>query len=97
MYARLAGLASKMNSLQRGDISRINDLIKSVRSWQQAAIWKYASTANPSDPAKEDVDGRMRARGGKCEAAQCLWWGGPMQHVGIYRREIGVTLGMSPA
>ena len=54
-----------MNSPHGVDIYRINDLIKTGQVWQPAAVLQYASSAHPSEPARDDVDGRMRARGEK--------------------------------
>ena len=47
---RPARLASKVNSFQGSDISRINDLIKTVHVWQPAAISSNASSTHPNEP-----------------------------------------------
>ena len=38
--ARSAHIASRVNSLQGSDMYRINDLVKTAKVWQQAAILK---------------------------------------------------------
>ena len=52
--ARLARIASRVNSLQGSDVNRINDLAKTVSVWPQAAILKYFSSPHVSRHAKGD-------------------------------------------
>ena len=63
--ARLTKLAPKGNSIRRRDTYRVDDLIKAEQGWQPGAISKYASSSKPRDPARGDVGGCGRARGGK--------------------------------
>ena len=62
--ARLARIASRVNSPRGSDLYRINDVAKTVKVWQEAAIWKFLSAAHMRQHAKGDVGGQMRKRGG---------------------------------
>ena len=42
--AKLARIASRINSLQGADVYRINDLAKTVKKWQPATVLKYFSS-----------------------------------------------------
>ena len=68
LFAPSAGLAARVNSLQGSDIYRIKDLAKTSNEWQRAAVLKQ--------PARGDVDGQLRAAGGKmrCGAAFFVGW-----------------------
>ena len=50
--ARLARIASRVNSLQGSDVYRINDLVETVKMRRQAAILKNASSPHTSKHAK---------------------------------------------
>ena len=65
--ARLARVASGVNSLQRGDLYHINDLGKTVQAQQQATVLKYAHAPHPGAPARGNTDARMRAEGEKID------------------------------
>ena len=58
-----ARIASRVNSLQGNSIYRINELVKTAKEWQRAAVSKYAASPRICTPAREDFDGRMQARG----------------------------------
>ena len=66
--ARLARTASRGNSLQGSDVYGTNDLVESVRVWQQAAISKYPPSSRMDTHARGDVDRKTRQRG---EKKQC--------------------------
>ena len=61
--ARLARIASRVNSFQRSDFYQINELVRTVRGWQGAAILTHASSSHPNEWKEEAVDGEMEARG----------------------------------
>ena len=48
--ARLARIASRINALTGCDVYRINDLVKTVKTWQQATQLKYSSSLQWEDP-----------------------------------------------
>ena len=75
--ARLDRLAPKVNSLQGGDIYRINDPIKTAQVWQLPAISKYVSPSHANEPAKGDVDGRLRTRSNKMRGSAMSFAGCP--------------------
>ena len=49
--ARLARIASRINELTGSDVYRINDLVKTVKTWQKATQLKYASSLKWDDPS----------------------------------------------
>ena len=49
--ARLARIASRINALTGSDVYRINDLVKTVKTWQKATQLKYASSLQWDDPS----------------------------------------------
>ena len=84
--ARSARIASRANTLQGGDVYRINDLVKTAKKWQPAAVLKYVSSAQLGQeilaPRDENVSRRKeRIRGnamtlvGRLDAA----YEGPIQ------------------
>ena len=60
--ARLARTASRVNSLQGSDVYRINDLVKTVKVWQQAAMLKNWSASHAGKHGKGLEAGKMRQR-----------------------------------
>ena len=74
--ARLARIASRVNSLLGSDVYRINDLAKTVKAWQPLAILKYLSSSHMSKHARGDADREMRRRGGRIhgETATLVGW-----------------------
>ena len=48
--ARLARIASRINALKGSDVYRINDLAKTVKTWQKATQLQYASSLKLGDP-----------------------------------------------
>ena len=57
--ARLARTASRVNLLKGSDVYRINDLVKTVKVWQQAAVLKYFSSSRVSKYARGGEDERF--------------------------------------
>ena len=49
--ARLARIASRINALTGSDVYRINDLVKTVKTWQKATQLKYASSLKWDGPS----------------------------------------------
>ena len=45
--ARLARIASRINSLCGSDVYRINELVREVKKWQKATVLKDASSSRP--------------------------------------------------
>ena len=74
--ARLARIASRVNSSLGSDVYRINALVKTVTAWQPAAILKYLSSSHMSKHARGDADGKMRRRGEQIrgETATLVEW-----------------------
>ena len=67
IYALLARLAARVNSLLGGNVYRKNDLAKTEKKCQRATVSKYASMPRPFTPARGEVDGRMGARSGEVQ------------------------------
>ena len=44
--ARMARIASRTIALQSGNVYRINDVVKTAKKWQPAAVLKYVSSGN---------------------------------------------------
>ena len=47
--ARLARIASGVNSSQSSNVYRKKDLVKTAKEWQQVAVLKYAFSPPPLD------------------------------------------------
>ena len=60
--ARLARIASRVNSLQGSDVYRISDLATTVRAWRLATVLKYPSSSHMGELAEGDENGEMRKR-----------------------------------
>ena len=78
--ARLAWIASRINSLQGAGVYRINDLAKTVKKWQPAAVSKYFSSGkmdqsssarrrNNERHCKEKIHGNTMTLAGRPDAA----------------------------
>ena len=71
-YARLAKIASRINSLRGSDIHRIGDLVREEKEWRQTTALKYASSSRPRralDFAGKPMDG-ARTRGVKAHCGK---------------------------
>ena len=70
--------------IPEGDIYPINDIIKTVKGWQQAIISEYASSSSPSELLPGDAAWKMRASGEKvhCGALAPSGWSGWMAGCG---------------
>ena len=93
--ARLTRIASEVNPLQGSDVYRVNDLIKTAHVRQPAAVLKYACSSHANEPAREDVDGRVRARGGEMHGGATSLVGRAHVAFGVCQRKAGVALGIS--
>ena len=60
--ARLARIASRVNSLQGSDAYRVNALVTTVKMQQQAAVLKYWSSSHAGTADKGVAEGKMRQR-----------------------------------
>ena len=60
--ARLARIASRINSLQGSDVYRINDLSKTARLWRKDVVFKFAASSQLRCAGKTPVDVKMRHR-----------------------------------
>ena len=63
--ARLAQIASRVNSLQGSDVYRINDLAKTVEVWREATVLKYLLSSHKGKPERGTEDGKLRQRSEK--------------------------------
>ena len=63
--SRLGPLAARRSSVYGGDMYRVNDLVETLKEWQQATILLFASTSHTPSPARGDSDGRVRPSGDK--------------------------------
>ena len=60
--ARLARIASRKNSLCGSDVYRINDLVKTAKLWQKAAVLIYASSSQLGTVRNSPEGAKMRQR-----------------------------------
>ena len=63
---RPAWIPALGKSLQGCESYCINDLVRTVKVWEQAAIMKYSFSSNPEAPEFGDVDSRRRRRRKRC-------------------------------
>ena len=60
--ARLASIAARANSLQGSGIYRVDDLVKTVKEWQQDTVLKYVSTPHHPTTVRGGSGGSARDR-----------------------------------
>ena len=58
--ARLAGVASRVNSLVGSDVHRINDLVEIAKVWQRATVPKCGPCSLAGKPDKGSEEREMR-------------------------------------
>ena len=53
-----------------------NDLVETAKEWRQETVSAYASSPHSGGPARDDIDGRTRARSGgiRCGAMSLAGW-----------------------
>ena len=74
--ARHSRLAARVNSLWGRGVYRIDDLVSTVKGWQQEPVLQKASSSQTLAPASGVAGGRMRTRGGevRCRAMSLVGW-----------------------
>ena len=76
--ARLAPIASRVNSLRRSDVYRINELVRVAKDWQQETVRKDASSSHPwRAPGRGDgVQRKLWKRGERvlCDSMTLAGW-----------------------
>ena len=72
--ARLARILSRVNSLQGNGVYGINDLVKTVDVWRQAAILKYFPSSRADAHARGGLGGKCHSVEKRYRVEPCCSW-----------------------